>query len=202
MTTQQLVKTGIDEYAGGGGGGGGSISEDFASCSDWTTITGFSGGVVCSGGYGHGATNEADNQAYYSASSTGSPNHWVRVTSVEYPASGRSASLVVRSNGTTFYSIFFYGSTVTVARNDGNWDSSYDGGYTYGVGTFYDVKAEVSGTGASVNIKVYVGNMTTPVLDANDASAGRLTTGDYIGVGFARTSGDDPRVDNLTAGAL
>jgi hypothetical protein len=96
------------------------------------------------------------------------------------------------SDATHYYYTQFYQGTIYVWNANNGWNTSYNGSYAYGTGVTYDVRLQVNTVDSStVNVKVYVNNMTTPVIDANDTSAGRIVSGNYIGVYIKRSTNNN-----------
>jgi hypothetical protein len=185
------LSTAIQAVVSAGGAAAASgVSEACADVTNFTTIGAYS--ISASGGVCHGE-NWYESKAY-SKTSTGGPDHFAKAT-VTYGGIGDYAGVIVRSDGTHFYRMGFNGGYLEIKRDDGTMISSVN--HSIASGT-YDIKLEVSGTGATVTLKTYVTDMNTPLETVTDTSAGRLTAGDYIGLIFYRNTGADNTADNLT----
>lgn len=205
-----LLATGsISAYAGGiimMGGGVSSeaappsyeIDDDFSTntSADYTIITGYFG---VSGGVAY-CPQAWDGGIAYHETALSSVNHYAQA-SVTYSGSEDGAGLIVRSDGTNYYRVYFSGGEVKVRRNDNEWfDNTDDHDGSYATDT-YTLKCEVETVGSTVVFKTYVGGIL--VSTSTDDTGGRYTTGSYIGLWFYRGNANyNATADNLIGDAL
>ena len=184
---------GVEEEVGGEA----EITDDYSSDTS-SDYTGISGGISISGGNAGGSSNWAENTAYHETALS-DPDHYAQAE-IQQLASSQSSAVLARCNGTTYYAAVLNGTYIKLFKSDlsGSSSADYNGGYASD-GTYYTVKMEVSGTGATVNVKVYVDE--TLRIDYDDSTS-PYTAGDYCGVGFRRDSGGNPRLDDLECSAL
>lgn len=177
--------------------GGAEITDDFSTdtSANYTAIT---NSMSVSGGVAHGQTWHVSR--LYHETTLSSADHYAQADCVVSNNMDHSF-LMARCDGTHYYRTCLRdGNKVVLYRDTTLIDTFYGSAGQFAAGT-YTVKISVSGTGATVNIKVDVGG--TNRIDYNDTDAGRLTTGSYVGIGFARDSDNgDCTVDNLTADNL
>lgn len=137
-----------------------------------------------------------------------SANHYVQgsfLIGVEGdPAYGDSALPIARSDGTSgatadYYYIDRDASTYDLYRVN-NASATYLTSSASGQATgTITIRMEVSGTGATVNIKLIYGGST--IIDYDDSSASRLTSGSYVGFRIKEESGYT-QIDNFIADNL
>lgn len=203
-----LLASASPSYAGGimmmgGGVASGAapsyeISDDFSTdtSANYTVILGYFG---VSGGVAYCPQAWEGGIAYHETALS-SPNHYAQAD-VTYSGSGDGAGLIVRSDGTNYYRVYFAGGDVTVRRNDNEWyDTTDDHSGSYGSGT-YTLKAEVETVGSTVVITTYVDGVLAST--STDDTAGRYTTGSYIGIWLERGGANyNSTADNLIGDAL
>lgn len=172
------------------GGSGPAISENFDSCSEWTNIN---GSLSCDG-VSHGS--EWGNTRSYHSASTGNNDHWVAATCETDPAGSEDACMILGSNGTDYYKVFFEGGSIYAQSANGTFSVSYAGSYT--ASTNYTTAAQIDTSGGHARINVWV-NGTNRIVNQID-SGDNVARGPYVGVQIRRGVGNyDVNVDDLTA---
>ena len=185
-----------------GQGGGGApataeITDAFGSdtSANYTAIT---GGIGVSGGVASGTSAWVITIVYHETALS-SADHYVQalVSENDYDGGG----LIARSDGTHYYKCGWDGDLIRLYRDSTPLGgANYNGGYLETSGT-HTLKLSVSGTGATVTIKLYIDG--TERISFDDTDAGRLTSGSYVGLTFDRDS-SNPAVtaDDFEADAL
>ena len=176
-----------------GTGTASGISDTFDTLANWTNIAGT---ISVSGGKGHGTAGYSTTTSYKNIA-LGSNDHWAQadvvLTSPDY------ASLILASNGTTFYYVSVTATAVEVRASNGSWGGSY--ATTNANGT-YTIKAQVTTNGSSQPVFAVWVNGTPITLSAHTDTINTNGRGQYVGVRFYKNvGGSDVTIDNLTANA-
>ena len=186
------------------------ISDDFSSdtSSSYTKISG-SGSLLIEDGVAKSTSAYSGINVYYNVAGTGSASHYVQADLRDGGSDASdNTSLFVRIDESggydDYYKAILKDAHVYLYRVV-NGSDTYLGEVGITAGTTYTVKMTVSGTGATVEIRINLDGSSTASVSYDDTNAARLTTGTYIGFGLSHSSNgqiDDIVVDNLSAGVL
>jgi len=181
VITSQVFAGGVLFMAGGVESGGGTqISDDFSTdtSGDYTAILGT---ITVSGGQALGQSNAIS--VLYHDTTLDSPDHYSEALCTVSNNSD-SSGVVTRCDGTDYYSTYFSdGSKVQLTRSGTVINTYFGSSGDFSAGT-YTVKMTVTGTGATVNILIDVDDVN--VMDYDDTSGSRLTSGARVGFTFRR----------------
>jgi hypothetical protein len=174
------------------------VSDAFGSdtSADYTALA---NGISISGGYAYGSVQYA-NCAVFHETTMGSPDHYVQAK-IEY-ATASSAYLIFRHNGSNAgYAVTIVGSSLKLYKIEAGTLTFLDKYWTITAtsGTLYTVKIVISGS----NITAFLNGsqlMTTHNSTDGIISDSTYSAGNYIGIGWDRGAGYNPRIDDLEAG--
>jgi len=152
------------------------IDDDYSTDTqaDYTNITQT---MSVSSGAAHGTDWQVT--VSYHETALSSVDHYVQADC--NGSSGTDGStLIARCDNTNYYYVYWDNGVLKLKCSDNRWLGSYGSGLSGD----YTIKMIVSGSGASVDIDVYVDD--TLRIDVSDTHEDRLTTGSYVGVRFQR----------------